>query len=435
MNKMTIRNIVLIWLAWALIVIGFQALSTARFQPQWPDMLIWYPGDPTDVINYRQLGHPYMLDPFMNNQVSWDSENYIGISIGGYEDPCITVTYLSIQTRGGTAVRCTDTTNRGSEKPIILSYAFFPFYPILIHLFAIPLSLLNLNAIATATLAGVIISALGTLAAMLALYDLTYEKLDEDGAMRAVFYMLIFPASFIFVQVYSEGLFVGLAFGCLAMAHRKHRVWAALLAVFATWTRAVGVALVIPLAIPWFRDEEWMELDMEWKQIFYQGIPLKALGKMAISLAPLFAFILWRFSWIGAGFDFIENNFFGRGFLSFGVAFVAWLDGVRAVLGHNPQSAAYYLTEFGAIGLGLAACWVTRRRYPEVAWFSFAVILLSLTSGPAQGMSRYVLGAPVVFVALAEWGKHPAFDRAWSIASVLLMGLIATMFTFDLWAG
>jgi hypothetical protein len=187
-----------------------------------------------------------MMEPFMNNQVSWDSENYIGISIGGYDDPCITVAYESVYALGGTIVPCMDTVNRGNEKPIRLSYAFFPFYPILIHLFAIPLSLLQLNPIATATLAGVIISALGLLAAMLAMYDLTYEPLGEEGAMRAVFYMLIFPASFFFVQVYSEGLFVGLAFGCLAMLKRKHLVLAALLAGAATLTRAVGIALLIP---------------------------------------------------------------------------------------------------------------------------------------------------------------------------------------------
>ena len=101
MSKRIFHNLVLLWLAWVLTVIGFQALTGARFQPQWPDQLIWFPelGDPTDpkeVINYRQVGHPYMNEPFMNNQVSWDSENYIGISIGGYDDPCITVAYESV---------------------------------------------------------------------------------------------------------------------------------------------------------------------------------------------------------------------------------------------------------------------------------------------------------------------------------------------------
>ncbi len=49
MNKIAVRNIVLIWLAWVLIVIGFQALASARFQPQWPDMTQWTPGDPTSA--------------------------------------------------------------------------------------------------------------------------------------------------------------------------------------------------------------------------------------------------------------------------------------------------------------------------------------------------------------------------------------------------
>lgn len=134
MNKRIFRNLVLLWLAWVLTVIGFQALTGARFQPQWPDQLIWFPelGDPTDpkeVINYRQVGHPYMNEPFMNNQVSWDSENYIGISIGGYDDPCITVAYESVYKLGGTIVPCMDTVDRGNEQPIRLSYAFFPLLP------------------------------------------------------------------------------------------------------------------------------------------------------------------------------------------------------------------------------------------------------------------------------------------------------------------
>ena len=50
-----------------------------------------------------------------------------------------------------------------------LNYAFFPFYPLVMRVLAVPLSVLNLTPIATATLAGVIVSLLGTLGAMLAL--------------------------------------------------------------------------------------------------------------------------------------------------------------------------------------------------------------------------------------------------------------------------
>src|SRR5512143_3706468 len=87
MNKSVVRNLVLVWLAWVLIVIGFQALATARFQPQRPDQAqkwtVYFTGP-----GYQQ-GHIYLLDPFMNDQVAWDSEYYLGTAIGGYDNPNI----------------------------------------------------------------------------------------------------------------------------------------------------------------------------------------------------------------------------------------------------------------------------------------------------------------------------------------------------------
>lgn len=55
-------------------------------------------------------------------------------------------------------------------------------------------------------------------------------------------------------MVHTEGLFAGLAFGSLAMIRRRRWLFAALLAAGATLTRAVGGALVIPLAVAWLRE-------------------------------------------------------------------------------------------------------------------------------------------------------------------------------------
>jgi hypothetical protein len=38
-----------------------------------------------------------------------------------------------------------------------------------------------------------------------------------------------------------------------------------------------------------------------------------------------------------------------------------------------------------------------------------------------------------VFIMLAQWGKQPAFDRAWTTLSVLLMGLLAMLYAFNMW--
>ena len=267
MNRKAFRKIVLIWLAWALLVIGFQALATARFKPVFPDRAQDWTTSYTNLSTY-QVDRPYLLEPFMNNQVCWDSEYYISIALGGYDDPKVphltpygsTTVWQDGMLLGG---------NLYNGQSLSLNYAFFPFYPWVMWVFIQPLKLIGLNLTATATLAGVIVSALGALLGMLALYDLTLDSLGEEGAMRAAFYLLIFPTGFFLIQVYTEGLFVGLAFSCLAMLRRGKWLPAALLGAAATLTRAVGVALIIPMALTWFRTGDWLDIDLEWRQIYY----------------------------------------------------------------------------------------------------------------------------------------------------------------------
>ena len=79
------RMIVVIWLAWAIIVIGFQAWATGRIDPKYPDRAQEWTRQFTK--EGYQAGHVYLLEPFMNNQVAWDSEYYLAIAVGGYDDP------------------------------------------------------------------------------------------------------------------------------------------------------------------------------------------------------------------------------------------------------------------------------------------------------------------------------------------------------------
>jgi hypothetical protein len=424
------RIIVLTWLAWAIIVIAFQALATARLVPQYPDRALEWTTKFTG--NGYQEDHVYLLEPFMNDQVAWDSEYYLSIAIGGYDDP--RSPHLTPQAGVVTSPQGIPSTESDSDLGISSNYAFFPFYPLLIRILAFPLRVFGLNPIATATLAGVLISALGTLFGMLALFDLTRDSLGEDGALRAVFYLIVFPTGFFLIQVYTEGLFIGLAFGCLAMLKRQQWLTAALLAVAATMTRAVGIALVIPMLITWIRAGEWTDLNLEWRQIYYAGFPFRPLARGLLVFSPVLMFLIWRFSYLGSNFRYIEDKIYGRGVLQFGKAFFLWSEVFRTTLaGTNPQHTAYYLTEFLGLVIGIIACIVTIKTHPEIGWFSFAVVLISWGSGPAQGIHRYILGAPAVFITLARWGNNSVFDRAWTILSILLMGLLAMLFAFNMW--
>ena len=423
----SVRTIVLMWLAWVLIVIGFQAWVKARVELKYPDRALNWTTQFTGP-GYQQ-GHVYLLDPFMNNQVAWDSEYYLSIAIAGYEDP-----RAPHYTPAGISMNNPAQPAQSFSTSISVNYAFFPFYSLLIRIFAFPLRIFGLNPVATATLAGVIISALGALLGVLALYDLAYEKLGEDGALRAVFYLMIFPTGFFLLQVYTEGLFVGLAFACLALLKRKQWLAAALCGVCATLTRAVGVALVIPMMIAWIRAGEWRDLDGEWRQLLHRGGLLRPLYHFLLALSPFITFLIWKFSYLGLAFDYIESKYFGRGYLSLNKSVYEWSQAFHTMLqGTEPQHTAYYFTEFLGLAIALVACILCVKLDPELGWFSVAVVLISWGSGPAQGIHRYILAAPAVFLILARWGRDPVFDRAWTLLSILLMGALAMLFAFDMW--
>lgn len=194
MKSTSFLTITLVWLGWFLAVIGFQFLASSRLQIQSPDYSQSWTTTFTDPKSY-QVGHQYLNEPFMNNQVAWDSEYYLGIAIGGYDNP-----YIPALTERSEVVIPNNLTPESNDpskpKPVSLAYAFLPFYPFIIRLFMIILGVFGLNQIGTAALAGVLVSGLGALAAMLALYDLTYESLGEEGGLRTAFYLLIFPTVF-----------------------------------------------------------------------------------------------------------------------------------------------------------------------------------------------------------------------------------------------
>jgi hypothetical protein len=50
-------------------------------------------------------------------------------------------------------------------------------------------------------------------------------------------------------------------------------------------------------------------------------------------------------------------------------------------------------------------------------------------------MHRYILAAPPVFLFLSRLGRNRAFALSWTLVSILIKGLLATLFTFDMWTG
>ncbi|MEA2575596.1 MAG: hypothetical protein QOH93_2894 [Chloroflexia bacterium] len=428
MTRKRFLGVALMWLAWLVITLVFQELVPARLQLRPPDYALSW--TPNETRPRSQNDKPYLIEPFLNSHVAWDSEFYLSIATAGYDDPKVRA--VTVRGKSATPVDPASLTpplgDSPDNRPLSLNYAFMPLYSLVTRLVALPVQVLGLNPIAAGTLAGVIVSALGALAAMIALYDIAQGELGEAGGLRAAFYLVVFPTGFFLAQVYTEGLFVGLAFGSIALARRKQWVWAALLAVLATWTRAVGVALVIPLA--WGL---WNQLRT--KEYSLRPLDRRLVLHAILTVLPIAAYLAWHYSFWGQAFGLVEGSYFSRGLFLIGQSLSVWGQAFGGMFGSNTQATAYYLMEVLGIVVGLVATALTLRRYPDIALFGLAVLVVSFTSGVPQGMLRYVIAMPAIFIALSRLGKNAVFDRSWTFGSILLQSIVLIMFTFDMWAG
>lgn len=404
MKRDAMQKLILIWAIWAITLFGFQEFVPNRIELKRPDFAREW--TPSETKSDSQNNKPYLLDPFLNSHVSWDSEFYLSIAMKGYDDPQVRV-YTT-----------------PDNEQISLNYAFFVLYPYLIRGLSYPIKFLSFTPLEAAVLGGILISLLGTLAAMLALYDLARDDLGEKGALRACFYLLVFPTGFFLAQVYTEGLFLALAFGSLALAHRKRFGWAAVLACSAVWCRPMGGLLVLPLIV-----YAWENAPLTNPDAFFTK---DSLVKYGVSLTPILSFLLWKITPLANQFDKVEKGVFGHGFLWISNSIQSFNSALKWAQ-IQPQGAAYFALEMGLVLLALTTGVFLLRRYPALALFSLGSLFISLSSGSLQSISRYILAMPVVFVGLSKFGENEVFDRGWTLISILLMGLLTTLFTFDMW--
>jgi hypothetical protein len=410
------------WLLWLLAIFAFQTFVSQRLDVVRPDNVTPESAELTTADSIA--GRPSLSEPFLNPFVAWDAEFYVSIAItGSYDDPAI---------------------NRVGDTGLSNSYAYFPLYPFLMRALGLPLiALFGLSPLVAMTLTGVLISALGSLAAVIGLYLIAIRalKFNEADAQRAAHYLMIFPTGFFMLQVYTEGLFLGLSLLSLALIYDKKPLRAGALAALAVATRGVGVALIIPLA--------WMT----WRQIYASQVYgfvfdpvlrqnpllawLRANWRWVLALAlPILTLLLIQTSEFGQRFQIVQMAL-GNETLNPIIGAKRLLAAAWRVVGPemHEHTRMYYILVVASIVLaGISIIWSFRRE-PMLALYGLAVIALPLVGGPTGSFHRYILASPAVFLMLASAFRKPDHDSAWRLFSTLWLALLALMFSFDLWAG
>ena len=423
-----ITTIILIWAGWTAIMLILPVLTRARFGLARPDNAVsWTAADTRRDPHAREQGLMAVLGP----HAAWDSTYYLSIAQKGFDDPRMRV----VAPRANP-----DNPEFGlkTEHPdwTSLSHAFFPLYPWMMRAVTWPLAAAGMGQPEAGLLAGVVVSMLGTLGAMLAIADMAGSRPEDASlsanpqgdAVRAAFYLLAWPGSVFLAQVYTEGLFLGLSFAALALMRRRRWAWAAVLSALAVWTRSSGALLLLPFALGWLNDGG------------VEGLRSRSARGLAVrngllACAPLFSYLAWR-AVLGREFFLVESHYFGRDLLAVGRSLASYGEAWRDLMGaRGPQASAYQAFEFAAVAAGAGGCLLMIRREPALALYGLAAMGFAMTSGAALGMPRYVLTVPALFLALARLGRSPAFDRLWTLAGTLGLAIFSIAFSAGFWAG
>ena len=290
------------------------------------------------------------------------------------------------------------------------SVAFFPLLPLLMRLLG--------GLTGDVVPAGILISNVALLAAMMLLYRLTDEQFGSSTASRAVWYTLIFPMSFFGSAIYTESLFLLCAIGAFYAARRGHWAIAALLGVCLTMTRLVGIIIAPVLLVEWLMQRRRADAPIP---------QFRALSAAFLAPLGLLIYMVYLRQTFGDPLAFVHAS-------------AAWArvpqpvpqlinELLHASGGPNVLNDWIDLLAVAAF-LVLGIVLLTEERWSE-GLFVVLGALIPLSSGLLMSQRRYMWILFPAFILLARWGHRPWADRV--ITFVFILGLAISTVLFANW--
>jgi hypothetical protein len=315
-------------------------------------------------------------NPLLDAATRWDAGAYIDIAHQGY----------------------------GSAVPA--NNAYFPLYPLLMRLLAAPLG----GSDDAYLVAGIVISNLSLLVALVYLARLVAIDRDAGAGTRAALYLLAFPTSVFLSVVYPESLLIATSIGAVYHARRGEWLPAAALGSLAALTRPfIGAAVALPIAIE-----------------AYQRSGLRAaIAAAAPAAAALVGWlvVLWRMTGDPKAILTAEANW-GVGP---SVPFEAFIDLF------DPRVYGFPYVVLGTtllIGVLVVLSW--RYLRPSLTAYASVVFVISIATGSLTSSPRYYLAVFPAFMVLAILARGWA-GRAYVAVGAALGVVFTAMYVLWYW--
>jgi Mannosyltransferase (PIG-V) len=304
------------------------------------------------------------------------------------------------------------------------SRAFWPVYPFLIRLLT-PVT-------GSGVIAGVAISLISFVAALVLLHRLTELELGRPAADTTALLLAFAPLSFFFSAAYTESLFLLLSVGAIFAARKERWALACALAGVATLTRPTGITLLIPIAIMLWRSSRGPDRRLAWLLLVPAALGAY-LGGLALTghswQAPFQAQAVWHKVMTGP-----------LGGIAL-AAFQALVNGARIVGGSQaiydpsrfgpltPAAESILLVLWAVLGIVLViACF---RRLPLHYGAYAAATLIVCLSDPEAGqplvsLDRYLLTLFPLWMVAGVW----ITERRLKTAALVAGSIVLAFYTF-----
>ncbi len=332
-----------------------------------------------------------VLGPFVSEHYVWRYHDKLWLDIWGVLD---TGWYLSIVEHGYQALPQTQAAGEIARS----NHAFFPAYPLLVRAVA--------AAVGHPLLAGVLVSNLCFLGALILLHGLVRERVSAPIASSVVLIAAFFPGSYVYSSMYTESLFLLLLLGCFHYALRGRWLMVGLLGAALTATRLVGIVVALPMAMIYLERHGLQSLRTLRTWLRLSSLSLFALG-LVIYMVLLYQVVgdPWYFLEVQAGWGRVFQN---------------PLTVLLTPLWH-PTYYNIFQALFGIASLAALLPLVRRRLFPELV-LALLFIGIPLSSGipyaPLASLARYILVVYPVFIGLALLVKDRPEARAVMLAGM-----------------
>ena len=337
---------------------------------------------------------------------------------------------LATDTQGPSSIGFTDMWTRWDARHFLRiadgGYFAYPDYPNEIAFFPLfPLLIRGLAAVGIdPSLAGMLISLIGSIVAGAFLYRLAEEELGEGTGRRALVYLFLFPTAVFLIAPYSESLFLAGAIAAFYYARRGQWLLVALPAAVAMGSRIAGLFLLAGLAVEFIRQK-----DFSYKKLVGAVI---GLGAGAL---PLLAYGAYLNSTTGSSFSFIDAQEAG-----WYRTFTDPLESLRATWdtwgGAHPTNWVFaWRIEILAAIVGLFFLgWALRKREWGYATYMGLTLAALMTSSWYFSIPRILLTLFPIVLLLAEWsGERPRRHENIVMALAPLAALGVVVFTREIW--